>query len=93
MDLIYESNDVDIDMETPLLDSDLKYESIDADSFLDSDDKVYIQIVGGGIHIHRRSDSLHYERLEFAVSGEDAESFLENIGAFYCLQKYHDIHD
>ena len=45
------------------------------------------------IKVYWRQSPTEYKIFDFRVSGKDANAFRENVGAFYCIQKYKDIHD
>lgn len=67
----------------------------DMTRLLESDDKVYVSIPernDTGIKVYWRQSPTEYKIFDFRVSGKDASAFYENVGAFYCIQNYEDIH-
>ncbi len=45
------------------------------------------------IKVYWRQSPTEYKIFDFRVSGKDASAFRENVGAFYCIKNYTDIHD
>ncbi len=65
----------------------------DMESFIQSDDKVYIQREQDMVNVYWRRDACNYEQITFKVSGSCSAAFLSDIDHFYCTTKFKDIHD
>ena len=73
------SFDEDIEVE-------LDHSKLNIDNLVCSDDNVYVVVNNTTITVHWRKDMAEYESLVFRVSGNDEDSFMENVKNFYCSQ-------